>query len=542
MDATNINPSVRDLAFVRFIFPLPVSWRFWHAQNWTLPPWGGALGFSGAASYSSIFWVALFTVITLVATFRLKYSSYGRALLSIREDEIAARACGVNTTRFKVRAFMFSSFFAGVAGALYAMKIGTINAGELGFLKSFDIIIMVVLGGMGSISGAALAAILLTLLPELLRSPPDLWPWGVVIAAVVAVLVLIMAPKKRGPLITLIAVCAGWEAMRWLAIWRGIDLSEFRMIIYALALIVMMIVRPQGLFGLHEIWDYFPWKRKSSNQTLPEDINTEIKHRVDPPEHPPLLTIADLSIHFGGLHAVQNFSMTLPPNRLFGLIGPNGAGKTTAFNLLTGVYHPTNGYIHLSDRNITGQRPHRIAAAGMARTFQNIRLFSDLTVLDNVRIACQLRHHFGMWSTVFRTPGSLREERAITAESKRLLSLFGLLDRQNEQARNLPYGDQRRLEIARALATQPKVLLLDEPAAGMNPHEKLELMRLIKFIRNQFDVGIILIEHDMKLVMSICEQITVLDHGEIIAVGTPEQIKADSRVIEAYLGEESLSV
>jgi branched-chain amino acid transport system permease protein len=546
LDAYSTNPSLSSLPFAAQLLHL-----------------GGALGFSGAASYTSIFWITVFVVITLAATFRLKYSSYGRALLSIREDEIAARACGVNTTRFKVRAFMFSSFFAGLAGGLYAMKIGDINAGELGFLKSFDIIIMVVLGGMGSISGATVAAILLTLLPELLRSPPDLWPWGFVIAAIIVALILFMAPRKKGPLITLFCVCAAWEAMRWTAKWLSIDLSEYRMIIYALALIIMMIVRPQGLFGLHEIWDYFPQigrrfspspgtpacgERSRTGEGRGEGPSAFSVHRSalsqDPnplPEYrareQELLSITNLSIHFGGLRAVQNFSLQLPRNRLFGLIGPNGAGKTTAFNLLTGVYHPTTGSIHLANSNLTGKKPHRIAAAGLARTFQNIRLFSDLTVLDNVRIACQLRHHFGIWSTTFRTPSCLAQEQSILEESERLLSLFGLLNRKNESARNLPYGDQRRLEIARALATQPKVLLLDEPAAGMNPQEKLELMRLIRFIRDHFDLGIILIEHDMKLVMSICEQITVLDHGEIIAIGTPEQIQSNPKVIEAYLGE-----
>jgi len=250
-----------------------------------------------------------------------------------------------------------------------------------------------------------------------------------------------------------------------------------------------------------------------------------------------LLDVREISIAFGGLKAVQNFSLCLPPAGLHGLIGPNGAGKTTAFNLLTGVYAPQSGSIHLAGKRIDGMKPHEIAQAGLCRTFQNVRLFGELSVLDNVRLGCQARHPNGISSTVIRSGGYVAAERAIDASARMLLETFNLAARRNEQAKNLPYGDQRRLEIARALATCPKVLLLDEPAAGMNPQEKIELMSLIRFLRDRFKLGILLIEHDMKLVMSICEKITVLDHGEIIAAGTAREIQCDPRVIEAYLGE-----
>jgi branched-chain amino acid transport system ATP-binding protein len=252
----------------------------------------------------------------------------------------------------------------------------------------------------------------------------------------------------------------------------------------------------------------------------------------------PLLEVKELSIAFGGLKAVQNFNLTLPAGSLYGLIGPNGAGKTTAFNLLTGVYRPDSGSVHLAGRRVDGKRPHQIAHAGLARTFQNIRLFGELSALDNVRLGCQMRHPHGMWSTILRSPRFVREERAINRDSLELLEIFGQQDHAREQAKNLAYGNQRRLEIARALATMPKVLLLDEPAAGMNPQEKIELMNLIRFIRDKFSLAILLIEHDMTLVMSVCDRITVLDHGETIAEGTPAEIRCHPGVIEAYLGPE----
>jgi branched-chain amino acid transport system ATP-binding protein len=251
-----------------------------------------------------------------------------------------------------------------------------------------------------------------------------------------------------------------------------------------------------------------------------------------------ILDVRNVSKSFGGLKAVQSFTLHIKKGDLQGLIGPNGAGKTTCFNLLTGVYTPDEGAITLTGRSIAGARPFRIAQMGMARTFQNIRLFGELSVLDNVRIACHLRVGHTLAGAICRSVLQRAEERAMRDRAMELLTIFGLDTRREEQAKNLPYGDQRRLEIARALATEPRILLLDEPAAGMNPQEKLALRKLILQVRDQFHLAILLIEHDMGVVMNCCDHITVLNFGQTIATGCAEEVQNNPKVIEAYLGTE----
>ncbi|MDK2965576.1 ABC transporter ATP-binding protein [Lacrimispora sp.] len=250
-----------------------------------------------------------------------------------------------------------------------------------------------------------------------------------------------------------------------------------------------------------------------------------------------LLEINNLGISFGGLRAVDNFSISIEKGQLYGLIGPNGAGKTTIFNLLTGVYKPNNGTVLLDGTNITGKKTVDINRAGIARTFQNIRLFKDLTVLDNVKTGLHNSHSYSTVAGILRLPQYYKVEKVMDEKAVELLKVFDLDKEKDTLASNLPYGKQRKLEIARALATGPKLLLLDEPAAGMNPNETTELMDTIRFVRDNFDMTILLIEHDMKLVSGICERLTVLNFGQVLTQGKTADVLHDPEVIKAYLGE-----
>jgi branched-chain amino acid transport system permease protein len=443
---------------------------------------GGPRGLPGIPAHTTFLWVYAIAAATVVVVRNLIWSRQGRALVAIREDETAAETMGVDTTRNKIMAFVVGAFFAGVAGGLYAHKITFIDPSQFDFMKSVEALVIIVLGGLGSITGTVMAAFVVTFLPEVLRA-----------------------------------------------------FADYRMIIYSLMLILMMLYRPRGLMGTAE----FSFRQLGLADRRPvPDKGGQAAGRSDGP--PPVLETRRVCMDFGGLRAVSDFNMTLRQGELVGLIGPNGAGKTTVFNMLTGLAEATSGRVYFMGEDITKRRPSEINDMGVARTFQNIRLFSNLSVLDNVRIAFRGERPYSMAEALLRAGRYSPQEDQIYRKSMEFLRLFGLEDRASEIASKLPYGAQRRLEMARALATRPKLLLLDEPAAGMNPQETQELLELIRWINERFDLTVLLIEHDMNLVMKLCQRIIVLDYGLTIADGSPAEIVKNRRVIEAYLGEEAV--
>jgi branched-chain amino acid transport system permease protein len=447
-------------------------------------------------AYAYLIWFA--ALIVTIGAFRMKASRIGRGWEALREDELAAEAMGVNTTWMKLLAFAGGAFVAGGTGALFASFQDSVFPNNFDFPQLVIVYCMVILGGLGNVTGVILGAVLLSILPEFLR-----------------------------------------------------EYGAYRMMSYGLILIVIMALRPQGIMGdigfltkkkprpdrdesgkLRASTDlYYHEKEKSTDESDTKDCF----HKSDRV----MLKLNSITQDFGGIKAVNNLSLELHEKEILSIIGPNGAGKTTLFNLISGIYPPTAGEIYFEGAQITGFKPHKVVKAGIVRTFQNLRLFNKMSVLDNARVGRFCRTGAGPVSVLLRLPRHNQEERETEHKTKEILGLFGgrlTGYRFDQQAMFLSYANRRRLEIARALATDAKLLLLDEPSAGMNPQETIEITAFIKTLRDLHGYTILVIEHKLNVVRTISDRVIALDYGVKIAEGSYDEVACNVQVIEAYLG------
>jgi branched-chain amino acid transport system permease protein len=450
--------------------------------------------------------LTLIVLLIFVST-RLKHSRVGRAWLAIREDEIAAEAMGVNRTKLKLLAFAIGASFAGVTGTFYVAKLQTASPEMFMFPVSIMILVMIVLGGIGSVAGVVVGALSLQLLQSWFLQ--DLTQWIQALGDLTGIVFL-----------------------------QKLDLVQSIELIFGIILVVMMLYRRQGLIPERTAVVALTYEQQTampSRSAVEAGLVPLHRRTIDPGK--PLLEIKGLAKSFGGIKAVNRIDLNVMPGAIVAIIGPNGSGKTTFFNLITGLIEPDGGHVLLAGEDVTGLKPHRIVEKGIARTFQNLRLFSNMTLMENALVGAHTRTSTGAIGAVLRFPRVKREEAASRTRALEILGIFGnrLMPRLQHLAFSLSYANRRRLEIARALVSEPVLLLLDEPTAGMNPTETLELTDQIRQLRER-GVTILLIEHKLDVVNEIADKVIVLDHGEKIAEGTPKQVHSNKEVLRAYLG------